>query len=232
MMKITASVCLQDECRGVPRTSSSSRLSPNWSFLDSTSADRFYRIDKAQEHLHFVTEICQDEVFILDHEGPVVSQGVSTGMPDLVVEPNTGSSLTSEEQALLTAASAGDLPTLSECVRRGVSLLVRDSGGCSALHLAAQNGHADVVSYILQQGSRVLLDLTDREKGDTALHKAASEKQHAVCRLLVEAGASLEKTNFQGKTPAEQAEGDSELATYLSGQQHSAAPREDLETAV
>lgn len=41
----------------------------------------------SQEHLHFVTEICQDEVFILDHEGPVVSQGASTGMPDLVVEP-------------------------------------------------------------------------------------------------------------------------------------------------
>lgn len=34
-------------------------------------------------------------------------------------------------------------------------------------------------------------------RGDTALHKAASGKQHAVCRLLVEAGASLEKTNFQ-----------------------------------
>lgn len=45
---------------------------------------------RLQEHLHFVTEICQDEVFILDHEGPVVSQGVSTGMPDLVVEPTTG----------------------------------------------------------------------------------------------------------------------------------------------
>lgn len=37
-----------------------------------------------------MTEICQDEVFILDHEGPVVSQGASTGMPDLVVEPTAG----------------------------------------------------------------------------------------------------------------------------------------------
>uniref|UniRef100_A0A8D3DLZ5 Diacylglycerol kinase n=2 Tax=Scophthalmus maximus TaxID=52904 RepID=A0A8D3DLZ5_SCOMX len=55
-----------------------------------TSADRFYRIDKAQEHLHFVTEICQDEVFILDHEGPVVGQGSPSGMPDLVVEPSAG----------------------------------------------------------------------------------------------------------------------------------------------
>ncbi|XP_029017467.1 diacylglycerol kinase iota isoform X3 [Betta splendens] len=237
----------QDENRGIPRTSSSSRLSPNWSFLDSTSADRFYRIDKAQEHLHFVTEICQDELFILDHEVPVASQGPSTGMPDLVVEPTAGVPLTSDEQAedswtvisrtcvfpaLLTAARSGDVSMLSECVRQGVSLVVRDSGGCSALHIAAQNGHTDVVSFILQQGSKVLLDLTDREKGDTALHKAASEKQHAVCRLLVEAGASLEKTNFQGKTPADQADGDSELATYLSAHPTSSAPREDLETAV
>nr|XP_004573783.2 diacylglycerol kinase iota isoform X1 [Maylandia zebra] len=219
----------QDESRGVPRTSSTSRLSPNWSFLDSTSADRFYRIDKAQEHLHFVTEICQDEVFILDHEAPVVSQGSSAGMPDLVVEPTAGAPLTSDEQALLTAASSGDLSTLSQCVDRGVNLLVRDSGGCSALHLAAQSGHADLVRYILQQGSKVLLDLTDTEKGDTALHKAASGKQHAVCRLLVEGGASLEKTNFQGKTPADQADGDAELAAYLSS---SSASHEDLETAV
>eukprot|EP00064_Thunnus_orientalis_P015623 superscaffoldBa00002932_g15678 len=215
-----------DESRGIPRTSSSSRLSPNWSFLDSTSADRFYRIDKAQEHLHFVTEICQDEVFILDHEGPVVSQVSSTGMPDLVVEPTAGFADSCELWGSLYGK-------MSECVRRGVSLLVRDSGGCSALHKAAHNGHAEMVSYILQQGSKVLLDLADREKGDTALHKAASEKQHDVCRLLVEAGASLEKTNFQGKTPAEQAVGDSELATYLSTQQHkSSATHEDLETAV
>ncbi|KAG8005514.1 Diacylglycerol kinase zeta [Nibea albiflora] len=156
------------------------------SALSATSADRFYRIDKAQEHLHFVTEICQDEVFILDHEGPVVSQGASTGMPDLVVEPTAGY-VSVFRILLLTAASTGDLSMLSECVRRGVSLLVRDSGGCSALHIAAQNGHADLVSYILQQG----------------------------------------------EDEPDQAEGDSELASYLSTQQHtSSANREDLETAV
>lgn len=43
-----------------------------------------------------------------------------------------------------------------ECVRRGVSLLVRDSGGCSALHIAAQKGHAELVSFILQQGKAEL----------------------------------------------------------------------------
>ncbi|KAM6986868.1 diacylglycerol kinase iota [Aplochiton taeniatus] len=224
----------QDEITGVPRTSSASRLSPNWSFLDSTSADRFYRIDKAQEHLHFVTEICQDEVFILDHQGPTITQGTA-GMPDLVVEPCTGSPLNPEEQALLTAARSGDLPTLSSCWGRGVSLLVRDPGGCSALHLAAQHGHTEVVSFILEHGSKLILDLTDRETGDTALHKAALQKQHPVCRLLGNAGASLNKTNCQGKTPADlaQAEGDSELASYLqNGPQAPSDAHEDLETAV
>uniref|UniRef100_A0A672IRU0 Diacylglycerol kinase n=1 Tax=Salarias fasciatus TaxID=181472 RepID=A0A672IRU0_SALFA len=242
-------VCVQDECRGVPRTSSSSRLSPNWSFLDCES--RF-----TPEHLHFVTEICQDEVFILDHEAPTVSQASSTGMPDLVVEPSAGYELHASRfhvfplssgwtRIMFPAAALSKTSPLfnyfkrqkqdtvgvcerinerngcvqlSECVRRGVNLLVRDSGGCSALHLASQGGHAELVSYIVKEG-------------DTALHKAASEKQHAVCRLLVEAGASLQKTNFQGKTPADQADGDSELATYLSSTQ-TPPPREDLETAV
>uniref|UniRef100_A0AAX7VFE3 Diacylglycerol kinase n=1 Tax=Astatotilapia calliptera TaxID=8154 RepID=A0AAX7VFE3_ASTCA len=188
--------------RGVPRTSSTSRLSPNW-------------------------KICQDEVFILDHEAPVVSQGSSAGMPDLVVEPTAGFALSLflflrilvDVENLEIVSSCRPLQ-LSQCVDRGVNLLVRDSGGCSALHLAAQSGHADLVRYILQQGEKV---------GDTALHKAASGKQHAVCRLLVEGGASLEKTNFQGKTPADQADGDAELAAYLSS---SSASHEDLETAV
>uniref|UniRef100_A0A674EEC4 Diacylglycerol kinase n=1 Tax=Salmo trutta TaxID=8032 RepID=A0A674EEC4_SALTR len=186
-----------DECRGLPRPGSAHRLSPNWSFLDSTSADRFYRIDKAQEHLHYVTEICQEEVFILDHGG--LAGGPATGMPDLVVEPNSG-------------------------FFRGTSLLVRDSTGCSALHLASQHGHTEVVRFILEHG-----------EGDTALHKAASQKHHAVCHLLMDSGASLIKTNFKGKTPVEQARnaGDQELASYLTSKQlPTTVSHEDLETAV
>ncbi|XP_064794485.1 diacylglycerol kinase iota isoform X3 [Oncorhynchus masou masou] len=223
----------QDECQGLPRPGSAHRLSPNWSFLDSTSADRFYRIDKAQEHLHYVTEICQEEVFILDHGG--LAGGPATGMPDLVVEPNSGSPLTSEEQAMLMAASSGDLTTLSGSFFRGTSLLVRDSTGCSALHLASQHGHTEVVHFILEHGSKVLLDLTNRETGDTALHKAASQKHHAVCHLLIDSGASLIKTNFKGKTPVDQARnaGDQELASYLTSKQlPTTVSHEDLETAV
>ncbi|XP_016371967.1 diacylglycerol kinase iota-like [Sinocyclocheilus rhinocerous] len=225
----------QDESAGLPRPSSAHRLSPSWSFLDSTSADRFYRIDKAQEHLHFVTEICQDEVFILDHEAPAVSQVRVPGMPDVVVEPSSGASLTSDEQALLSAADKGNMEVVSDSCTSGISLLVRDSMGCNALHLAAQHGHREIVSFILEHGSKLMLDLTDRDTGDTALHKAASQQHVEVCRCLLEAGASLSKTNFLGKTPKDCAldAGNSELTSLMESQPvEEPEAHEDLETAV
>ncbi|KAK1790508.1 hypothetical protein P4O66_014394 [Electrophorus voltai] len=285
----------QDEIRGLPRLASANRLSTNWSFLDSTSADRFYRIDKAQEHLHFVTEICQDEVFILDHEVQTVSHGRVPEMPDVVVEPSSGVPLTTEEQVsrcckqqvlnvrsrkrpkcakvlkrvykrsellMMSTGTAKLTPAvcwfcsfadcsqlgrcanvhtlwfpsqLSACCSLGLGLFVRDAAGCSALHLASQNGHAEVVSFILQHGSKLILDLTEKETGDSALHKAAFHCHHEVCHLLLGAGASPNKANFLGKTPKDCAQeaGDSDLASYLE-QQHAGreAASEDLETAV
>lgn len=44
-----------------------------------------------QEHLHFVTEISQDEIFILDPELVMSQQGgTPPGMPDLVMEQASG----------------------------------------------------------------------------------------------------------------------------------------------
>ncbi|XP_057604174.1 diacylglycerol kinase zeta isoform X3 [Hippopotamus amphibius kiboko] len=50
------------------RSPTCQKLSPKWCFLDATTASRFYRIDRAQEHLNYVTEIAQDEIYILDPE--------------------------------------------------------------------------------------------------------------------------------------------------------------------
>ncbi|XP_078077475.1 diacylglycerol kinase iota-like [Mustelus asterias] len=81
----------QDSESSQRRTWSSQNLSSKWCFLDSTSLDRFYRIDRAQEHLHFVTEVAQDELFILDPEIVAIQKaGTAPGMPDLVVEPSPG----------------------------------------------------------------------------------------------------------------------------------------------
>ncbi|GLD61767.1 diacylglycerol kinase zeta-like isoform X2 [Lates japonicus] len=79
------------------------------------------------------------------------------------------------------------------------------------------------------------LDVTEKQTGETALHKAATSCQRSICHFLVEAGASLMKTDLQGETPKQQAEkaNDQELAEYLENRQHyQMIQREDQETAV
>ncbi|XP_069752241.1 diacylglycerol kinase zeta isoform X2 [Narcine bancroftii] len=324
---------LQEEDNGTKsRTLSSQKLSPKWCFLDSTTADRFYRIDRAQEHLHYVTDISQDELFILDPELVITETvGTSPGMPDLVGSSDsfnfpsssspplspvprildlqkasqrkrissdssvaealahseslriskaslsrTGAKVTSvhrsnttaadfkptskpvqgqkpnrpastlrpenattpsasADEALLEAVKNNDLQQLRELHKSGADLLVRDSLGRTLLHHAVSEGNKEIVKYILDNASPEILDLTEKENGETVLHKAAGLRQRTICHFLVEAGASLMKTNLQGDTPKNKAEKamDLELAAYLENRQHyQMIQREDQETAV
>ncbi|KAM9493732.1 diacylglycerol kinase zeta isoform 2-T2 [Clarias gariepinus] len=305
------------------KTLSCQRLSPKWCFLDSTTADRFYRIDRAQEHLHYVTEISQDELFILDPE-LVVKESVSTspGMPELVDSsgeissaqhkfsfPSSSSSppsspapriaelqKTSQRKRVSSDSSVAEAlahsdslrtakPALSraggihrsnttaanfnqanrseknavsvsspvsadgliECVKskdhqrlkelhkQGADLCVQDSAGRTLLHHAVDVGSKEIVRYIIDNAPTDILDVTETENGETVLHKAASLCQRTICHYLVEAGASLMKTDLQGDTPKHRAEkaNDTELAAYLENRQHyQMIQREDQETAV
>ncbi|XP_029137630.2 diacylglycerol kinase zeta isoform X3 [Labrus bergylta] len=314
-----------------PKIVSSQRLSPKWCFLDSTTADRFYRIDRAQEHLNYVSEISQEEIFILDPELVVMMTVGTSAMPDLV---NPASSLeissrrrtltwpsagpfwscyqrgpdqvfpawrppwkhnsSSQRQRVNSDSSAADalshyaapLPSkltragcihrsnttaadfkpklrteksqkmsdperekelLVECVKnkdlkklqelhlKGADLTSLDSSGCSLLHHAASAGSKEMVRYILDNAPSDLLDVTEKLQGETVLHRAASLCQRTICHYLVEAGASLMKTDLQGDTPKNRAEKsqDAELAAYLENRQHyQMIQREDQETAV
>ncbi|XP_065145529.1 diacylglycerol kinase zeta isoform X3 [Paramisgurnus dabryanus] len=298
---------------------SSQRLSPKWCFLDSTTADRFYRIDRAQEHLNYVTEISQDELFILDPE-LVVTETVSTspGMPDLVDSsedfpsvplkfafpssssspPNTPAPRVAElqrkrvssdssvaealahsdslrsakpalsrvggvhrsnttaadfkpsgrsEKSALSNTNSVSTDSLIECVRKkdqqklkelhrnGADLCMQDPVGRTLLHYAVEVGSKEIVRYIIDNAPADILDVTERENGETVLHKAASLCHRTICHYLVEAGASLMKTDLQGDTPKHRAEKakDAELAAYLENCQHyQMIQREDQETAV
>ncbi|XP_067902062.1 diacylglycerol kinase zeta isoform X2 [Heterodontus francisci] len=327
---------LQEEDDGTKsRTLSSQKLSPKWCFLDSTTADRFYRIDRAQEHLHYVTDISQDELFILDPELVITETvGTSPGMPDLVDSPGsftfpscssspplspvprildlqkasqrkrissdssvaealahseslrvskpllsrTGAKITSVHRSNTTAAdfkpssiptvAQGSLPTqaaamsrpekiatsstnadenllravknndlqwLRELQKSAADLMVRDSEGRTLLYHAVTVGSKEIVKYILDNASPEILDLTEKENGETVLHKAAALRHRTICHFLVEAGASLMKTDLQGDTPKNKAEKamDLELAAYLENRQHyQMIQREDQETAV
>ncbi|XP_047452906.1 diacylglycerol kinase zeta isoform X3 [Mugil cephalus] len=282
------------------------KLSMKWCFLDCTTADRFYRIDRAQEHLHYVTEISQEELYILDPELlPKETVGTSPSMPDLVdseeqqrqfsflqSSPTSSSTSTSQRKRISSDSSVAealsqsssktnlcrrgakfvnvhrsnttvadfrpvirpatsrqqetdeelircvhnqDLDTLMELHQGGADLLLQDAAGCTLLHHAVEAGCKDVLKYLIDNVPTSHLDVTERQTGDTALHKAASSHQRSVCRFLVEAGASLMKTNLQGETPKQRAEEaeDQDLAEYLESCQHyQMIQREDQETAV
>ncbi|XP_049426459.1 diacylglycerol kinase zeta-like isoform X1 [Epinephelus fuscoguttatus] len=307
---------------------SSQRLSPKWCFLDSTTADRFYRIDRAQEHLNYVSEISQEEIFILDPELVLMATVATspTAMPDLVnpasslvnsrdsssdqtsnqvfvypVDPSSPSPSSSvpsssqrqrvnsdssasdalahdaapvtskliragcihrsnttaadfkpklrqeksqktsetegerEKEMLIECVKNKDVKKLQELHLKGADLTALDSSGCSLLHHAVATGSKDMVRYILDNAPSDLLDVTEKLHGETVLHRAASLCHRTICHYLVEAGASLMKTDLQGDTPKNRAEkaNDSELAAYLENRQHyQMIQREDQETAV
>ncbi|XP_064318647.1 diacylglycerol kinase zeta isoform X1 [Phalacrocorax carbo] len=252
---------LQEEGDGAKRkTLSSQKLSPKWCFLDSTTADRFYRIDRAQEHLNYVTEISQDELYVLDPE-LVITQtvGTSPAMPDLVDSSATptghhfafpSSSFSPpcspapsvepehclpHKDDLIEAAKSGNFSKFQELHQAGRDLMVRDSSGQTVLHHAVKSGSKDVVKYIIENAPSEILDATEEENGETSLHQAAALRQRTICHYIVEAGASLMKTDLQGDTPKHRAEkaNDPDLAAYLENRQHyQMIQREDQETAV
>uniref|UniRef100_A0A1I8N8G0 Diacylglycerol kinase n=1 Tax=Musca domestica TaxID=7370 RepID=A0A1I8N8G0_MUSDO len=50
------------------------KLSQDWCFIDSCTAEHYFRIDRAQEHLHYICDIAVDELYILDHEAATMPQ--------------------------------------------------------------------------------------------------------------------------------------------------------------
>uniref|UniRef100_A0A8C6PQL1 Diacylglycerol kinase n=1 Tax=Nothobranchius furzeri TaxID=105023 RepID=A0A8C6PQL1_NOTFU len=270
-------------------------------FLSGTTADRFYRIDRAQEHLNYVTEISQEELYILDPE-MVVKETVCTSssilkpvdseehqqpsgqfsFPCSSSSPTSSSSplpqgmgqmqrinfahtpvcvttngtlaLTrylyrNKEICLFNLLSSTDCvvvsfhrinikspsSALTELHQQGADLLLQDAEGHTLLHHSVQTGSKDIVRYLIDNVPMSHLDLTETETGETALHQAAALGLRSICHFLVEAGASLMKTDLQGDTPKHRAAKaqDLELADYLGNRQHyQMIQREDEETAV
>ena len=278
------------------------KLSAKWCFLDSTTAERFFRIDRAQEHLHYITDISSEDLYILDPDlqsqrghvllstssdaftpsdtvtpssdkicciennfkdkdrdlvftfsmpvTPPKSPGSEPGSPVLPVSGKQdqflsvahatavpkNKKMSAEDKALIDASKRGDLPKIEELfVNQEANLLATDQYGMTTLHHAARFGHKAIVKYLIDNAQPVILDMVDFEKGQTALHKAAWYQRRTICYMLVEAKASLTKTDYQGNTPRMQAlrADDKDLAAYLQSQEHfQLVVSEDQETAV
>lgn len=68
----------------------------------------------------------------------------------------------------------------------------------TALFEAADSGNFDIVNFMLDH--RAMIDLRIGEHGDTALIRASRHRDEGIVQLLLEKGASVDKTNMMGFT--------------------------------
>ncbi|XP_035251990.1 diacylglycerol kinase zeta-like isoform X2 [Anguilla anguilla] len=192
---------LQEEGSGAKsKMLSSQKLSPKWCFLDSTTADRFYRIDRAQEHLNYVMEISQEELFILDPELVVTeTMGTSPGMPDLV--DSSGECQATTRQFAFPSSSCSPptspIPRIQELQRSSQRThLSSDSSVTMALACG------DAVSYTkpaLNRSERSTFCNTDTVSTE-ALIESVKRRDYQRLRELHVLGADLATRDALGRT--------------------------------
>ena len=137
----------------------------------------------------------------------LVGAGAGVGIPD-----STGNT------SLMYAAFYGHTETVRYLV--GVEGVEVDKShsmrGYTALHLAVQQKHADVVQVFIDAGAAV--EAKD-DSGSTPLHVASSSGSLHLVKLLIEAGAGVRVTNGAGATCLLSAasHGHTETVRYLVG---------------
>lgn len=116
---------------------------------------------------------------------------------------------------LLQFAKAGDCEALermlqedetlidaSDAARREFLQLTQDHNGSTALHLAASEGHVDMVHKLLRLGAGEVHLAGGRKKyARTPLHEAAINGHLDVCRALVDFGLLVDCHTTRGRTP-------------------------------
>ncbi|XP_062527831.1 eye-specific diacylglycerol kinase isoform X2 [Bombyx mori] len=97
----------------------------DWWFVDSVTAERFFRIDKAQENLHFPADIGHENIYILD-AAPHTPDTETTAQPDTTASlDRTGPSVSLDTTTGLSVSL--DISQSVDTPSAGVSLDVPES---------------------------------------------------------------------------------------------------------
>jgi len=102
-------------------------------------------------------------------------------------------------RSIQTEAEIGSLQGVKGAMARGANVNSRTFyWGTSALHQAANNGHTDIVAYLIDQGADVNIRT---EGGDVPLHSAARNGHIKVMQLLIDNGTDLKQWGTGCGTP-------------------------------
>uniref|UniRef100_A0A182FLG8 Diacylglycerol kinase n=1 Tax=Anopheles albimanus TaxID=7167 RepID=A0A182FLG8_ANOAL len=188
----------------------SPKLSPDWVFIDSCTAERFFRVDRAQENLHFITDIANDCVFVLDQESPTLPHTpeaeqeeptVDAGSPDSGDPQSPGINSMNRlvsSQTAAAAAAAHQSPTISIPSRKGTVEHSQGSLGPREVESTAQSQSAIANDARLEQMVNFKSNLL--EKTTDAVIKAAKAGDLVLLTDLHLQGYSLLSIDATGQT--------------------------------
>ncbi|XP_033754938.1 NF-kappa-B inhibitor cactus-like [Pecten maximus] len=81
------------------------------------------------------------------------------------------------------------------------NLEIRNSAGCTCLHVAAENGHMNVMKILLSKGAQI--NNGDAKKGATVLHRAAERGDLSLTTFLLGlSDINVDSKMYGGATPA------------------------------
>lgn len=101
---------------------------------------------------------------------------------------------------LIDATRAGDEATVSQLIAAGADPNEATGDGMTALHWAAQAGHASILSALIEAGAEV--SATTRIGDYTPLHLASRQANSAVVEALLAAGADVDATTTNSNVTA------------------------------
>ncbi|CAH0558914.1 unnamed protein product [Brassicogethes aeneus] len=156
------------------------KISPDWCFVDSITAERFFRVDKAQENLHYITDICSDDLYILECAdelqlledttavpSPSSAEKVPYNIPEMRVSYEGSLDSPSDYPTVSSSSTKSEEPSTSKTTQNGYSLS-RDKQAEAMLN-AAKVGDSTLIKLLHGQGC----SLTSKDPaGQTVLHYA------------------------------------------------------------
>jgi len=106
-----------------------------------------------------------------------------------------------DEINVVRAVKAGDLETLRALITQSPELIgiTRGCDGRTLLHIAAQNGDASMVVFLLKSGADVNAKTTPA--GWTVIHAAVKGGNQEVVQLILDQGANVDVKTIRGLTP-------------------------------
>jgi ankyrin len=117
------------------------------------------------------------------------------------------------------ALNLGNIDIIRILIDNGANINIKDNEGNTAVQLAIKNGLEEIIILFLQSDICKIDNKNKDDKGNTVLHLAIKENKDNIAKLLIEDGANVRDTDFDGNNSLHLASkiGSLELVLYIVG---------------